>query len=165
MIRPERPSDRDAIFSVNARAFPSDAEARLVDVLRERGAAAVSLVAEVDGAVVGHILFSPVTAGDRRFVALAPMAVVPEQQRTGIGSALVCAGIKACRERGDEAIFVLGHAEYYPRFGFVPAGPQGLHYVSEDFDPHFFVLELQAGALDGVHGLVEFHPTFDSVST
>lgn len=163
MIRAERPSDRDAIFHVNARAFETDAEARLVDVLRERDAAAVSLVAEVDGAVVGHILFSPVTVGDREFVALAPMAVLPEHQRSGVGSALVRAGIDACRARGDAAIFVLGHAEYYPRFGFVPAGPKELHYLSEEFDPHFFVLELREGALDGVRGLVKFHPAFDSV--
>ena len=163
VIRAERPSDRDAVFHVNARAFETDAEARLVDMLRERDAAAGSLVAEVDGAIVGHILFSPVTAGDREFVALAPMAVLPEHQRSGVGSALVRAGIDACRARGDAAIFVLGHAEYYPRFGFVPAGPKGLHYVSEEFDPHFFVLELREGALDGVQGLVEFHPAFDSV--
>ncbi|HEX6098426.1 MAG TPA: N-acetyltransferase [Thermoanaerobaculia bacterium] len=163
MIRAERPSDREAIFSVNARAFETDAEARLVDVLRERGAVAVSLVAEVDGAVVGHILFSPVMVGDRELVALAPMSVLPEHQRSGIGSALVRAGIDACRERGAAAIFVLGHAEYYPRFGFVPAGPKGLHYQSEEFDPHFFVLELREGALDGVRGLVEFHPAFDDV--
>ena len=162
-LRAERPSDQAAIFSVNARAFETDLEARLVDVLREQGAAAVSLVAEVDGAIVGYILFSPVRIGDRDFIALAPMAVAPEHQRTGIGSALVRAGIEACRERGDAAIFVLGHAEYYPRFGFVPAGPKGLHYQSEEFDPHFFVLELHENALDGVQGLVEFHPAFDEV--
>ncbi len=163
LIRAERPSDRDAIFSLNARAFETDAEARLVDMLRERGVVAASLVAEVDGEVVGHILFSPVRVGDRELVALAPMAVVPEHQREGIGSALVRAGIDACRERGDAAIFVLGHAQYYPRFGFVPAGPKGLHYESEEFDPHFFVLELRNGALDGVRGLVEFAPAFDEV--
>jgi putative acetyltransferase len=163
VIRAERPSDRDAVFAVNARAFPTDAEARLVDVLRERDAVVVSLVAEAGGTVAGHILFSPVTVGDRPFVALGPMSVLPEQQRSGIGSALVRAGIDACRERGDAAIFVLGHAEYYPRFGFVPAASKGLHYMSEQFDPHFFVLELQEGALDGVHGMVTFHPAFDAV--
>ena len=163
MIRKERTSDREAIFSVNARAFETDLEARLVDILRDRDAVAVSLVAEAGGTIVGHILFSPVTVGGRAFVALGPMAVVPEQQRSGVGSALVRAGIDACRARGDAAIFVLGHAEYYPRFGFVPAGPKGLHYKCEDFDPHFFVLELADGALEGVRGFVEFDPAFDSV--
>ena len=163
MIRAERAGDREAIFDVHARAFETDAEARLVDTLRDRGAALVSLVAEADGAVVGHILFSPVTMGDRTFAGLAPMAVAPEQQRSGVGSALVRAGIEACRLRGDGAIFVLGHAEYYPRFGFTPAGPRGLHYVSEEFDPHFFVLELREGALDGVRGMVVFHPAFDEL--
>ncbi len=161
MIRAERASDREAIFSVNARAFETDLEARLVDVLRERDAVAVSLVAELDGAIAGHILISPVSVGDREFVALAPLAVTPEHQRIGIGSALVRAGIDACRERGDAAIFVLGHAKYYPRFGFVPAGPKGLHYKHEEFDPHFFVLELREGALDGVRGMVTYHPAFD----
>ncbi|HEV7240521.1 MAG TPA: N-acetyltransferase [Thermoanaerobaculia bacterium] len=163
MIRAERPSDRDAIFSVNARAFEPDAEARLVDALRDQNAVTVSLVAELDGVVVGHILFSLVNVGAHSFVALAPMSVAPEHQRSGIGSALVRAGIDACRARGDAAIFVLGHADYYPRFGFVPAGPKGLHYKSEEFDPHFFVLELRDGALDEVRGLVAFDSAFDSV--
>ena len=163
MIRAELPSDSDAIFSVNARAFESEAEARLVDMLRERNAVTVSLVAELGGVVVGHILFSPVTVGERSFVALAPMSVVPEHQRSGIGSALARAGIDACRDRGDAAIFVLGHADYYPRFGFGPAGPKRLHYKSEEFDAHFFVLELRDGALDGVNGLVEFDVAFESV--
>ena len=163
MIRAERPSDRDGVFSLNARAFETDAEARLVDILRDRNAVTVSLVAEIEGAIAGHILFSPVTVGEKNFVALGPMSVVPERQRSGIGSALVRAGIAACRDRRDAAVFVLGHAEYYPRFGFVPAGPKGLHYRSEAFDPHFFVLELRDGALDGVSGFVEFHPAFDEV--
>ena len=161
MIRAERPQDRDAIYSVNARAFESDVEPKLVDILREKCAVCFSLVAEVDGAVAGHILFSPVLVGRRSFVALGPMSVAPEHQRSGIGSALVRAGIDACRERGDDAIFVLGHSEFYPRFGFVPAGPKGLHYQSEEYDAHFFVLELREGALEGVSGLVEFHPAFE----
>ncbi|HET8773507.1 MAG TPA: N-acetyltransferase [Thermoanaerobaculia bacterium] len=163
ILREEAPSDRDAIFAVNAHAFETDAEARLVDILRERNALTVSLVAEIGGVVAGHIAFSPVRVGNRTFVALAPMSVLPEHQRSGVGSALVRAGIDACGARGDGAIFVLGHAGYYPHFGFVPAGPKGLHYKSAEFDPHFFVLELRAGALDGVQGLVEFHPAFDEL--
>lgn len=162
-IRAERPSDRAAIFDLNARAFGGDLEARLVDRLRERGAVAVSLVAVDGDAVVGHILFSPVTVQGRAFAALGPMCVAPERQRSGVGSALVRAGIEACRARGDAAVFVLGHAGYYPRFGFEPAAPRGLHYKSSDFDPYFFVLELREGALQDAKGLVEYDQAFDEV--
>ncbi|HYH06773.1 MAG TPA: N-acetyltransferase [Thermoanaerobaculia bacterium] len=158
-IRPERAGDEAAIFAVNARAFPTDAEARIVDAVRAAGAALVSLVAEDDdGRIVGHILFSPVTVAGQTYCGLAPMAVVPEKQRSGIGSRLVEEGIAACRARGERAIFVLGHHEYYPRFGFAPAGARGLHFVSVEYDPHFFVLELEAGALSGVTGNVAYHP-------
>lgn len=159
LIRAEEASDRAAVFDVNLRAFGGDTEARLVDAVRDR--ATVSLVAVEDGAIVGHILFSPVTVSGHTFTGLAPMAVTPERQRSGIGSMLVHAGIEACRARGDRAIFVLGHAEYYPRFGFTPAAARGLHYKSDAFDPYFFVLELDRGALGGVSGLVEYDPAFD----
>jgi len=164
-IRPEAPRDRSAIFDVNARAFPRQDEAKLVDVLRAANAATISLVAERDERLVGHILFSPVRVEGEgaSFAAqgLAPMAVLPECQRDGIGSALVRAGLDACRRAGHPLVFVLGHPAYYPRFGFEPALPRGLHYEGgAAFEHAFFVVELEAGALAGRRGIVHFRPEF-----
>lgn len=165
-IRPEEPRDRDAVRAVNTAAFPEPAEADLVDALRLRGKATVSLVADVEGAVVGHILFSPLTldpACDRSLLGLAPMAVLPAHQRTGIGSALVTAGLGACAARGAQAVLVLGHADYYPRFGFRPASGFGLRSTYDVPDANFLALELVAGALDGVAGTVHYAPEFAGV--
>jgi putative acetyltransferase len=168
-IRPEAPGDERAIFDVNARAFPQPDEAKLVDALRAVSAVTFSLVAECVGRVVGHILFSPVRVegeGDS-FVAqgLAPMAVEPKRQRDGIGSQLVRAGLDACRRAGHTVVFVLGHPEYYPRFGFEPAAPRGLFYsdTSRDYSSVFFVTELEPGALAGRRGVVHFRAEFDGL--
>src|SRR5262245_11922157 len=121
-IRPEHAGDAAAVCAVHCAAFPTDAEAHLVEWLRARGAARVSLVAEVDDAVVGHVLFSPVSivaeSGCRHGLGLAPVAVMPAHQRRGVGSALVREGLVACREAGCAFVVVLGHPGYYPRFGF-----------------------------------------------
>lgn len=169
-VRPECAADRAAVFDVVARAFSSDAEAKLVDRLRDAGAATVSLVAERDGRVVGHLLFSPVRvepegAGARlEALGLAPLAVHPDAQRSGAGHALMHAGLAACREAGHALVFVLGHATYYPRFGFVPAAPRGLHYSGgRSFDGSFFVAELVPGALAGRSGIVHYHAAFDAL--
>jgi len=164
-IRPEGEGDRAAIFDVNARAFATDAEARLVDRLRDAGAATVSLVAERDGRVVGHVLFSPVRivpdAGEVGAIGLAPVAVEPALQKTGIGGALIRAGFEACRERGHVLVFVLGHPSYYPRFGFEPAARHGLAYEGGPaFAAAFFVRELVPGALAGRRGVVHYHAAF-----
>src|SRR5437868_14440298 len=124
-IRPEQPDDLAAIRQVNERAFDGPTEADLVDLLRRRGKVTLSLVADHQGQVVGHILFSPVvieaTGQSVAAVGLAPMAVLPEWQNQGVGSLLVKAGLDECRRLGHQAVVVLGHADYYPRFGFVPA--------------------------------------------
>jgi putative acetyltransferase len=144
-IRAESPDDRAAVFAVNRAAFESDAEARLVDRLRLEADPVVSLVAEVDACIVGHILFSPATlsADAGLFVmGLGPMAVVPGQQNRGIGSALVRAGLDRCRDLGCEAVFVLGHPLFYPRFGFESAST---YAISSDYDlpdEVFMALEL-----------------------
>lgn len=169
-VRPERAGDRPAVFDVVARAFPTDAEAKLVDRLRDAGAATVSLVAEREGRVVGHLLFSPVRVEPEgagagfEALGLAPLSVHPDFQRSGGGHALMRAGLATCREAGHTIVFVLGHADYYPRFGFVPAGPLGLHYSGgRAFDGSFFVAELAPGALAGRSGIVHYHATFDAL--
>jgi len=164
-IRSEEPRDHAAVRQINLRAFETNLEADLVDAVRPRAKPLVSLVAELDGAVVGHIFFTPVTVRDgkttSRAIGLGPMAVLPELQRRGIGSRMVEAGLETCRELGEHVVVVLGHADYYPRFGFRPAAELGLHYRGPDFDPFFFVAELESGALEGTRGMVEYLPEFE----
>ena len=129
-IRPEQPHDIAAVHALNETAFGQPAEATIVDSIRAACADAVSLVPVDNGQVAGHIFFSPVFASGERGTAqgmgLAPMAVLPERQRQGIGSLLARAGIEAMRKRKCPFIIVLGHPEYYPRFGFVPASQHRL---------------------------------------
>lgn len=165
-IRPERPGDHPDVFAVNAAAFDTAAEAELIEAVRSDAEPLISLVAIASGRVVGHILFSPVTVEaegveQRLAMGLGPMAVAPEHQRSGVGSRLVRAGLEACRAIGEDVIFVLGHADYYPRFGFESARPRGLWYRDEAFDPHFFVAGLRPGALDGWSGQIHYHPEFE----
>jgi putative acetyltransferase len=129
IIREESPNDVATIHRINASSFDTEVEANLVDALRTQGAVIISLLAEEEGQPVGHILFSPVTVlppSELKLAALAPMAVLPKYQGSGIGTALVRAGIEVCREQGCDGIVVLGHAHYYPRFGFKPASSFGL---------------------------------------
>lgn len=165
-IREERVADVASVHAVNVAAFETDAEARLVDTLRKVADPVISLVAEVDGTVVGHILFTPVsaeTAVDMRLMGLAPMAVLPAYQRRGIGSALVRAGLEACRERGVGAVVVLGHPTYYPRFGFVNSSRFGLESEYDVPRGAFMALELIPGALEAVSGTVRYHEAFGEV--
>lgn len=165
-IRPERPADIAGIRAVNLTAFETSTEANLVDVLREQAEPIVSLVADDGEAIVGHILFSPVTLtahSDVRIIGLAPMAVLPARQRQGIGSALVNEGLKQCRQLGFGAVIVLGHAEYYPRFGFTPASRFGLGCQYDVPEDVFMVLELEQGTLNGKAGTIHYHPAFASV--
>jgi putative acetyltransferase len=163
IIRPESTADEDAIRHVNRLAFGQDEEARLVDALREGGFVRVSLVAEQEGQVVGHILFSdlPIITGDGTVaaLALAPMAVLPELQRHGIGSSLVQWGLEACRQQGHRLVVVLGHSHFYPRFGF--SSKLAAHLASPfSGGDSFMAVELVPGALDGVAGRVQYPPPF-----
>ena len=169
LIRPESKADIDAIRKLNKRAFKGKNESKLVDAIRESDYfnQALSLVAVKDGKVVGHILFTPVKIKDLNSatpaLALAPMAVLPEFQKQGIGAALVKHGLGECRRSGHKIIVVVGHPEYYPRFGFVKAGGKGLELPFEAADEVFMALELAPGALDGVRGTVEYPPEFHKV--
>ncbi len=166
-IRPENPGDIDAIHKVVEAAFGQSAEADLVDVLRDNDAVTLSLIAEQGGEIVGHILFSPVTItsdeGTFEAIGLAPMAVAPSCQRQGIGSRLVRAGLDECRQLGHEVMVVLGHPEYYPRFGFVPSKPLGIRYEVDVPEEVFMVLELRDGALAERGGVVRYRPEFEDV--
>ena len=155
------------VHAVNAAAFGRPDEAELVERLRAAGAVLLSLVAIEDGQVVGHILFSPVTIsspGDS-FVAagLGPMAVLPEHQRRGIGSAMVRSGLAELRCAGHETVVVLGHPDYYPRFGFEPASQHGIRWERDCRDEAFMIMELVPGALRGRNGVVRYRPEFDEV--
>ena len=167
VIRPEEPNDCAAIGEVNRLAFGQDNEARLVEALRRSAdyIPQLSLVAQIDGRIVGHVLFSPaVIETPERAVptlALAPMAVHPDYQRRGVGSALAREGLKACQELGHGSVVVLGHPGYYPRFGFVPAPPRGIRPPFEVPAEAFMVCELLPGALAGIHGTVRYPPAFE----
>ena len=162
-VRFEQPDDAAAVRDINEQAFGSPIEARIVESLR--GAPeCLSLVATTSGPVVGHILFSPVSLEppvECRVAGLGPMSVRPDHQRAGIGSQLIRAGLDACRQHGYSAVVVVGHPEYYPRFGFEPAHTRGL--TLPDFDvPHdvFMVIELEAGVRERLRGAVRYRSEF-----
>lgn len=167
IIRAETEADHPTVHEVNESAFGRAGEADLVDALRRNAQPQISLVAELDGRVVGHIFFSPVLIESEasRFTALglAPMAVLPEFQNQAIGSELVRRGLEACRSIGHDVVVVLGHPSYYPRFGFVPAKQKGLKCEYAVPDEAFMVAELKEGALAGRHGLVKYRPEFSDV--
>ena len=167
LIRPETPEDFEAIRRLNELAFGRSNEADLVDALREDATPLISLVAVVDDQIAGHILFSPVTVesedGSFEAMGLAPMAVLPSHQNQGIGSRLVREGLGECRRLGQDIVVVLGHKNYYPRFGFEPARSKGLRSEYDVSDDAFMVAELSEGALGERCGLVKYHPAFGKV--
>jgi len=167
-IRAEHPQDLPGVRYVNELAFGQLLEASLVEKLREQCAEALSLVADEGGRVVGHILFTPVVVehGTRRIVGmgLAPMAVVPERQRLGIGSQLVRRGLEIVAERGCPFVIVVGHPQYYPRFGFEPASKYNLRCQWESVpDEAFMALILDPGSMAGVSGVATYRPEFSEV--
>jgi putative acetyltransferase len=162
VIRARTPADDAAIARVNDAAFGAAGEARLVEALRAAGLAAIELVAVEDNGVVGHILFSilEVTVDGRAVtaLALAPMAVAPAHQRTGIGGALIRTGLDRARTNGWDAVIVLGHPHYYPRFGFSAAPAR--HLKAPYSGEAFMALALRPGALDGQSGRVAYPAAF-----
>lgn len=162
-IRTETPRDYVSVRTVNEAAFETSAEADLVDRLREQASPLISLVAEEGGSIIGHVLFSPVTISDHptlKLMGLAPMAVMPEHQRQGVGSALVRAGLEECRRLDVGAVVVLGHPGFYPRFGFVAAAQSGITCEYDVPAEAFMVMELEPGYLSGVSGIVKYHSAF-----
>ena len=166
LIREETPADYDAVRELNRRVFTGDGEAQLVDRLRADAEAVASLVAIENGEIGGHILFSnlPIETahGVIDAVSLAPMSVIPTFQRRGIGSALVREGLELCRARGRSIVVVLGHPQYYPRFGFSAELAKALRgpYSGDAW----MALELIPGALDGIQGTVRYPKAFDVLS-
>jgi putative acetyltransferase len=167
IVQREEPQDVPAIRYVNEQAFGGTGEANAIEALRDRGQLTLSLVAVIDNRVVGHLLFTPATieTPDHTWPALglAPLSVLPEYQRQGIGSALMRAGLAECARLGHERVIVLGHPNYYPRFGFVRASQYGIRCEWDAPDEAFMVLELQRGSLDGVSGVAKYQPEWSGV--
>ena len=163
-VRPEQPGDEAAIAQLTDAAFGGPAESRIIDRIRKAGHQVGSLVAVEGDQIVGHILFTPVGLDTRSsstdLMGLGPMAVKPALQRRGIGSTLVREGLQACARAGVQAVVVVGHPEYYPRFGFRPASAWGLRCEFPAPDEAFMARELVPGALQGRAGLVRFLAEF-----
>ncbi|MGH7797666.1 MAG: GNAT family N-acetyltransferase [Candidatus Binatia bacterium] len=166
VVRAEVSVDRRSIHDVLARAFPTAQEAILVERLRETGRLLISLVAESEAGIVGHIAFSPVTIDNRASevigVGLAPLAVRPDRQRRGVGAQLVSAGLSACKVAGVGFVVLLGEPDYYRRFGFQKASLWGVANIYGVDEP-FMALELCPAAI--APGLLRYAPEFDDLST
>ena len=165
LIRPERGGDAAAIRRVHETAFPTAAEADLVERLRAGGKAVIALVAEDAGSIVGHILFSPValeplagTVG----LGLAPVAVLPDHEKHGVGRRLIQNGLAECRAWGAGFVVVIGDPPYYGRFGFEPAQQYGLRNEYGAGEA-FMVFELNSGALPPPGTLVKYAPEFSAL--
>jgi putative acetyltransferase len=163
-IREEQANDIPAIREVNRRAFGSDHEGRIVDALRTNHAVSLSLVATLNGAVVGHILYSPAVVGRVEGAALGPMAVLPEHQRQGIGSQLVSTGNERLQIAGCPFVIVVGHPGFYPRFGFTPAHRLGITCKWNVPSDAFLVLVMDSKKSGAFHGLAEYRPEFSTAS-
>lgn len=168
-IRQEQFRDFEAVFQINKQAFAQDAEAKLVDALRNSDAflPELSLVAELDNQIVGHILFTKIQIvnGDDSYesLALAPMAVLSDYQKQGVGGALIREGLKRAMELGFTSVIVLGHEHYYPKFGFEPASKWGIKAPFVVPDEVFMAIELIPNALENVNGNVEYPKEFEGV--
>ncbi len=167
-IRREAPHDIEAAYQVNKQAFGGTAEANLVNAVRSCEKNLISLVATDRGKIIGHILFSPMTVEDqvenRSVIGLAPLAVLPAWQRKGVGSKLIRAGLDRCCRDGFKIVAVLGHPDYYPRFGFAPSIKYGIKCEFDAPPEAFMVLELLPGSLEAVKGCtLLYRPEFKDV--
>jgi putative acetyltransferase len=157
-LREEQPADLPAIHMVHEIAFARPDEADLVDALRAEGVILCSLVAEIDGRIAGHLLFTRMWIDSFEAAALAPVAVLPGCQRQGIAANLIRHGLNRLRSSGESIVIVLGEPHYYNRFGFSVESARDLH---SPFPPEaYMALELQPSALDGVQGAVRYAKSF-----
>lgn len=169
-IRQETNNDFKAVFAVNQLAFGQDNEANLVEMLRRSEAfiPELSLVAETDNKIVGHILFTKIKIihpekGITQSLALAPMAVLPDYQHKGIGGQLITDGLNTARALQYKSVIVLGHEHYYPRFGFVPAIRWNIQSPYDVPENIFMAVELVPHGLKDVNGLVQYPSEFETV--
>lgn len=163
IIRDETKDDIAGVRQVNLAAFETPEEADILDALREHARDPIFLVAEQDGEIIGNIVFTSVELvgfPEAKLMGLGPMAVLPEHQNQRIGTTLVEAGIKQCHALGFGAIVVVGHPEFYPRFGFVPAEHCQLSSEWELPPGVFMVLPLDPEYLTGKSGVIRYHPVF-----
>ncbi len=168
-IRQEKEQDWDRVFELNKAAFGRDGEARLVELLRKRNdfVPGLSLVATLNNDIVGHILFTKIKIKSHQMeaesLALAPVAVLPQWQRKGIGRQLVQAGLQKAKELQFISVIVLGHADYYPKFGFLPADRWNIRSPYNLPANVFMALELVTDGLKDAGGLVHYPPEFEAV--
>jgi predicted N-acetyltransferase YhbS len=161
-IRPEQKDDYDSIKIINDEAFVQENEGLLVSALRETSKYIpnLSLVAEMDNKIIGHILFYPVTiktkTGDKDVLSLAPISVLPQYQKKGIGSKLTIRGLDDCRKTNYDVVIVVGHPNYYPRFGFKPASIWKIQLPIDAPDEAFMAFELKDHTIDKYAGTVVF---------
>ena len=163
-IRGEEPKDIMQVREIVRAAFPTDAESKLVDVLRTNGKAVISLVAESGDQVLGHILFSPVATtppSEAQGLGLAPVAVRPEVQSQGLGSKLIYEGLSISQALGYDFCVVLGNPKYYQRFGFEKASRVGLQN-EYGVDDEFMIIRFTERELR--RGLVKYAPEFAQFS-
>jgi putative acetyltransferase len=164
LIRPETEADYAAVAEVTAAAFGQDDEARLVNAIRASPeyVPELTLVAEDEGRIVGHVMYSYSTldGSDARLLQLSPLSVAPDRQGTGIGSALTRESLRLADERGEPLVLVLGHPTYYPRFGFRPASALGLLAPNPEWPDEAFMTVPLSGYDPALRGRVTFAPPF-----
>ena len=165
-VRLEKPEDTPQVRRVNSEAFGQSTEAGIVDELRRACPEALFLVAEDEGEIVGHIAFTPVVIDNPvakvEGMGLAPMAVLPSRQRQGIGSRLVKTGLNRLRDSGCAYVIVLGHPEYYPRFGFELASRYNVECQWEGVpDEAFMILVFDHSVLQNLSGVARYRDEFN----
>ena len=168
-LRKEEAKDFQNIAMVNDVAFGRKAESKLIDTLRntKEFIPDLSAIAEVDGKVIGHILFYPITIneGEKKHIslALAPMSIIPAFHKKSIGKLLVIYGLQAAKNLGHKSVIVLGHPSYYPKFGFEPASKWNIKSPFPAPDEAFLAIELEKGSLEKISGTVIYPKAFDGL--